>query len=171
MAFMDTNRVNPVVTLYSAFPAFMYIDPDLGGPLLESLFRLQASLRYTSPCAVLDLETSYPDVTVSISANNLGVENSGNMLIMTYAHARASGDVSLISRYYDLLNSWTDYLSTSVLLIHDQYSADGLSTDNQTNLAIKGIIAIKAMSQMSSFVNKTIDFDKYFSTSSRLYAQ
>ncbi len=42
-----------------------------------------------------------------------------------------------------------------------RYSADGLQTDNQTNLAIKGIIAIKAMSQMSSFVNKTTDFDKY----------
>ncbi len=33
--------------------------------------------------------------------------------------------------------------------------------DNQTNLAIKGIITIKAMSQISSFVNKTTDFDKY----------
>ncbi len=42
-----------------------------------------------------------------------------------------------------------------------RYSADGLSTDNQTNLAIKGIIAIKAMSQMSSFVNNTTDFEKY----------
>ncbi|KAH9066437.1 hypothetical protein EDB87DRAFT_1733414 [Lactarius vividus] len=40
-------------------------------------------------------------------------------------------------------------------------SADGQSTVNQTNLSIKGIIAIKAMSQMSSFVNKTTDFDKY----------
>ncbi|KAH9071099.1 hypothetical protein EDB83DRAFT_2289828, partial [Lactarius deliciosus] len=174
MAFMrdmDTNRVNPVETLYSAFPAFMYIDPDLGGLLLEPLFRLQASSKYTNSYAAPDLGTSYPDVTVSISANNRGVENSGNMLIMTYAHARASGGVSLISRYYDLLSSWTDYLSNSVLLIHDQYSADGLSTDNQTNLAIKGIIAIKAMSQMSSFVNKTTDFDKYSSISSRLYAQ
>ncbi|KAH9066268.1 hypothetical protein EDB87DRAFT_1554011 [Lactarius vividus] len=171
MRSMDTNRVNPVETLYSAFPAFMYIDPDLGGLLLEPLFRLQASPKYTNLYAAPDLETSYPDVTVSISVNNRGVEDSGNMLIMTYAHARASGDVSLISRYYDLLNSWAGYLSNSTLLIHDQYSADGFSTDNQTNLAIKGIIAIKAMSQMCSFVNKTTDFEKYSSTSSRLYAQ
>ncbi|KAH9035568.1 hypothetical protein EDB85DRAFT_869131 [Lactarius pseudohatsudake] len=68
MAFMrgmGTNRVNPVETLYSAFPAFMYIDPDLGGLLLEPLFRLQASLKYTNLYAAPDLETSYPDVTVS----------------------------------------------------------------------------------------------------------
>ena len=38
-----SSRVNAVETLYSAFPAFMFIDPDLGAPLLEPLFRLQAS--------------------------------------------------------------------------------------------------------------------------------
>ena len=40
-------------------------------------------------------------------------------------------------------------------------AADGLTINNQTNLAIKGIIAIKAMSNMSSIVNKTADVDKY----------
>jgi hypothetical protein len=40
-------------------------------------------------------------------------------------------------------------------------SADGLSTNNQTNLAIKGIIAIKAMSKMSSIVKQAADADKY----------
>jgi hypothetical protein len=40
-------------------------------------------------------------------------------------------------------------------------SADGLTTNNQTNLAIKGIIAIQAMSKMSSVVNQTADAEKY----------
>ena len=35
------SRVNAVETLYSAFPAFMYIDPGLGGLLLEPLFQLE----------------------------------------------------------------------------------------------------------------------------------
>ncbi|KAH9080196.1 hypothetical protein EDB83DRAFT_2608331, partial [Lactarius deliciosus] len=177
MAFMkniggpQTNRVNPVETLYSAFPVFMSIDPELGGFFLEPLFRLQASPKYTNRYAAADLETSYPDVSVSNSSHGQGVEDSGDMLIMTCAHARASGDGNLISRYYGLLTSWADYLSDSTLLIYDQYSGDGLLANNQTNLAIKGIIAIKAMSQMSSFVNKTTDFEKYSNTSSRLYTQ
>ena len=61
---------------------------------------------------------------------------SGNMLIMTYAYARASGDGSLISRYvrmsnflptgtdrlsqYPLLTSWADYLTSSTLYIQNQ---------------------------------------------------
>ena len=42
-----------------------------------------------------------------------------------------------------------------------RFSADGLATDDQTNLAIKGIIAIKAMSEMSSIVERAQDVDKY----------
>jgi hypothetical protein len=167
----ETNRVNPVETLYSAFPAFMFIDPTLGRPLLEPLFQLQASPNYTIPFAATDLGSSYPNVTISNSYHNQGVEQSGNMLIMTYAHARASGDGSLISRYYSLLTSWADYLSNSTLLIHDQSSADGLTTNNQTNLAIKGIIAIKAMSKMSSVVHQTADAGKYNNTAASLYGQ
>jgi len=39
---MLLSRANAVETLYAAFPALMYIDPSLGAPLLEPLFRLQA---------------------------------------------------------------------------------------------------------------------------------
>ncbi|KAH9001000.1 hypothetical protein EDB92DRAFT_1788120 [Lactarius akahatsu] len=178
MAFMrniggsNTNRVNAVETLYSAFPAFMYIDPGLGGLFLEPLFRLQASQIYANPYAAADIGTNYPNVIFTNSAHNQGVEHSGNMLIMTYAHARASGDVGLITRYYDtVLISWANYLSNATLLVHDQSSADGLSADNQTNLAIKGIIAIEAMSKMSSIVKRDADVDKYSSTAASLYAQ
>jgi len=40
-------------------------------------------------------------------------------------------------------------------------SADGLSINNQTNLAIKGIIAIEAMSKMSSAAKQSADANKY----------
>ena len=50
-----SSRVNAVETLYSAFPAFMYIDPTLGTPLLEPLFQLQVSPYYTIPFAATDL--------------------------------------------------------------------------------------------------------------------
>ena len=49
------SRVNAVETLYAAFPALMYIDPSLGGLLLEPLFRLQASRNYTMTSSAADL--------------------------------------------------------------------------------------------------------------------
>ena len=50
--------MNAVETLFSAFPAFMYIDPRIGGLLLEPLFRLQASPSYKIPYPVTDLGAS-----------------------------------------------------------------------------------------------------------------
>ncbi|KAF8491808.1 hypothetical protein F5888DRAFT_1619585 [Russula emetica] len=171
MGGVGANRVTAVETLYAAFPALMYIDPSLGGPLLEPLFRLQASRNYTMTFSAADLGSNYPSVSGSNSNSNQGVEQTGNMLIMTYAYARASGDGSLISRYYNLLTSWGDYLIASTLFIQDQFSADSLSVSNQTNLAIKGIIAIQAMSKMSLVVNQTADTKKYSNAAAGLYAQ
>ena len=48
-------------------------------------------------------------------------------------------------------------------------SADGLTASNQTNLAIKGIIAIQAMSRMSSVVNQAGDTNKYSVCTGPLY--
>ncbi|KAF8497617.1 hypothetical protein F5888DRAFT_1613412 [Russula emetica] len=168
---VNKNRVNAVETIYAAFPALMYNNLWLGAPLLEPLFRLQDSHNYTIRYAAADLGSNYPNVSGSNSNHDQGVEQTGNMLIMTYAYARASGDGSQISRYYRLLTSWADYLIESTLFIHDQSSADNLTVSNQTNLAIKGIIAIEAMSKMSSAVKNTDDANKYSSEAARLYAQ
>ena len=48
-----------------------------------------------------------------------------------------------------------------MLMTHCRSSADNLTINNQTNLAIKGIIAIEAMSKMSSVVKQTDDTNKY----------
>jgi Domain of unknown function (DUF4965) len=44
----------------------MYLDPSLGAPLLEPLFRLQASQNYTIEYAAADLGASYINVNVEI---------------------------------------------------------------------------------------------------------
>ena len=48
-------------------------------------------------------------------------------------------------------------------------SADNLTVNNQTNLAIKGIIAIQAMSKMASVVNRADDVNKYAVCAGSLY--
>jgi hypothetical protein len=85
------SRVNAVETLYATFPTLMYIDLSLGKPLLEPLFRFQASSDYGVPYAAKDLGishrdvnaqifrsrcigSSYPNVTISKSQHNQGVE-------------------------------------------------------------------------------------------------
>ncbi|KAA1474523.1 hypothetical protein DENSPDRAFT_860385 [Dentipellis sp. KUC8613] len=165
------NRVNAVETLYSAFPLFMYIDPMLGGPLLEPLLRFQNSSKYTNAFAAQDVGSSYPVAIASTSIHNEGIEQSANMLIMTYAYARASGDGSLASRYYGLLKNWTDYLVVNTLHPRNQASPDTQDATNQTNLAVKGIIAIKAMSDLSSALGQFSDAQQYSANATQLVQQ
>ncbi|KIK65820.1 hypothetical protein GYMLUDRAFT_158766, partial [Collybiopsis luxurians FD-317 M1] len=51
------------------------------------------------------------------------------------------------------------------------YSADGLSNTNMTNLAIKGIIAIRSMAEISQAVGQSDDYNKYLETASSLASQ
>ena len=51
----------------------------------------------------------------------------------------------------------TDHTSST----SDRMTADGDSTVNSTNLAIKGIIAIKAMAQISTLLEQMEDADEY----------
>lgn len=48
-------------------------------------------------------------------------------------------------------------------VVHDRSDTDGdgLALGNRTNLAIKGIIAVGAMSKISSFAGKRADADHY----------
>ncbi|KAH9053680.1 hypothetical protein EDB87DRAFT_1650741, partial [Lactarius vividus] len=154
----SANRVNPVEVLYAAFPMFMYFDPNLGGPLLEPLLRYQSSKYYTQPSAAPDAGSFYPNTSFSSFTHQQGIEQTANMLIMMYAYARSSGNGTSIQTYYPLLKNWTDYLVDTTLYTSNQESADLLSVNNQTNLAIKGIIAIKAMSMMAAAMSKSTDY-------------
>ncbi|KAI0040747.1 hypothetical protein FA95DRAFT_1566133 [Auriscalpium vulgare] len=167
----NSNRVNAVRTLYPSFPIFMFIDATLGAPLLEPLLRFQSSSNYSNGYAALDAGPSYPTATPSNEPHQYGVEETGSMLVMAYAHLRASNDSSLVERYYPLLKTWSDYLVANTLFTQNQLSADGDTASNQTNLALKGIVAIAAMSRISSALNEPSDSAYYSSTASSFASQ
>ncbi|KAI0031102.1 hypothetical protein K488DRAFT_52813, partial [Vararia minispora EC-137] len=165
------NRTQPVELLYASFPMFMTIDPSLGKPLLEPLFRLQSSSLYINNYAATDLSSAYPNVTLANQAHQQGVEQTGNMLIMSYAQALFSGDSSQVETYYGLLRSWADYLVDSSMALGNQITTDPSPVRNETNLAIKGIIGVKAMSAIASALGVSDDAKKYSDAASNLYSR
>ncbi|EMD37367.1 hypothetical protein CERSUDRAFT_114040 [Gelatoporia subvermispora B] len=154
----NTRRVNPVEVLYQAFPMFLYLNSSFGKLLLAPLLEYQSSPKFPLPYAAADLGNAYPQALGNNSGHSQGLEQTGNMLIMTYAHARMSGDGSLISKYYDMLRGWAEYLSNNTLHpTASQQSADQQSISNSSNLSVKGIIAIQAMAEMSQAIGKDDD--------------
>ncbi|KAK0199092.1 hypothetical protein F5146DRAFT_120113 [Armillaria mellea] len=176
MTFMkdvgNSRRVNPVEILYATFPAYLYFNTTWARYLLEPLLRFQQSSQYTETYAAPDLGLLYPIIGRNNEPSISGaLEDSGNMLIMGWAHARFSGDHSMISQYYDLYKRWANYLVSSTLSFNGYTDADGSANTNMTNLAIKGIIAIKATSEISQALGKSQDAETYSSTANAYVKQ
>ena len=160
MTFMkevsSDGNTNTVDVIFPAWPIFLYTNPTLGAQMLEPLFRYQATGQYPNKWAVHDMGAHYPQAIGHNDGKDeaMQVEESGNMLIMTLSLAQKGGDITLIKNYFSLLDQWTQYLIEDSLVPAEQLSTDDFAGQlaNQTNLAIKGIVGIKAMSKIAAIV-------------------
>ncbi|EJF61169.1 hypothetical protein DICSQDRAFT_155261 [Dichomitus squalens LYAD-421 SS1] len=161
------GNVNTVDVIYPAWPVFLYTNPALGKQLLLPLFEYQATGQYPNKWAVHDMGSSYPKAVGHNDGQDeaMQVEESGNMLIMALSHAQRSGDNSLLHKYYGLLDQWTQYLIQDSLVPAEQLSTDDFAgrLANQTNLAIKGIVGIAAMSKIADIVGDRAKAKNYSS--------
>ncbi|KIP02118.1 hypothetical protein PHLGIDRAFT_112413 [Phlebiopsis gigantea 11061_1 CR5-6] len=169
------HNVNTVDVIFPSWPVFLYTNPALGKYLLLPLFEYQASGQYPNKWSVHDMGASYPK---ALGHNDGGdeampVEESGNMLIMTLSYVQKTNDQSLLTTYYNLLDQWTQFLITDSLIPANQISTDDFagSLANQTNLAIKGLVGIKAMSQIASLTGKSSVSSNYSSIAASYVTQ
>ncbi|KAH6642116.1 hypothetical protein C7974DRAFT_95565 [Boeremia exigua] len=163
----SNGNTQTVDVIYPASPIFFYLNPDLIRLLLDPHFENQESGHYPNKWAIHDLGTHYPNATGHTDGFEefMPLEESGNMIIMVLAYVQHSGNIDYIKQHYPILKQWAEYL-----VEHSLYPAHQLSTDdfaghlaNQTNLALKGIIAIEAMSHISSLIGQPAD-SQTFST-------
>ncbi|KAF8885602.1 DUF1793-domain-containing protein [Infundibulicybe gibba] len=149
----DTSRrANPTEFMFAAFPAFLYLNASWAGFLLRPGLHQQSIAIPTSAYAIPDLAC-----IIFIRMRPLHLTptiGSGNMIIMALAHAKASGDGSLISRYYPLLKNWANYLAVNALNQTMFTTSDGR---NGPNLAIQGIVGIRAMGEISQILGRADD--------------
>ncbi|KAI0353583.1 DUF1793-domain-containing protein [Trametes cingulata] len=179
MVFMkelsSDGNVNTVDVIFPAWPMYLYINPVLGKQLLLPLLEYQATGQYPNTWAVHDVGASYPNATGHNDGEDLPmpIEESGNMLIMVLSYTQRTNDTSLVQSYYTLFDKWAQYLVQNTLLPKNQFSTDDFAGElaNQTNLAIKGIIGIKAMSKIADIAGDSAKSSSYSSTADQLVQQ
>ncbi|KAF8213809.1 DUF1793-domain-containing protein [Mycena galopus ATCC 62051] len=161
------GNVNTVDVIFPGHPIYLYLNPKLGEYLLEPLFRYQASGLYPNKWSVHDMGANYPKANGHNDGTDeaMPVEESGNMLIMALSFARANNDLTQIRRYESLLDQWTQYLIEDSLIPANQLSTDDFAglLANQTNLAIKGIVGIRCMAEISKLLGDTAKYTNYSS--------
>jgi len=159
----STGGTNVIDVLYAGFPAVLFFNPDIGRYLLQPILESQVNggSLVGQTYAPQNLGSEFPNVPGNTSPHNLGIEESGNMIIMVLAHFQMTNDQSIIQTNYPLLKSWADYLVNQTFASDSGFqttsTSDGITSFNQTNLALKGIIGVSAMSAISAAVNEKDD--------------
>jgi hypothetical protein len=161
------GNVQTVDVIFPFHPILMYTNPKLLKLLLDPLYENQESGQYPNAYSMHDLGSSYPNGTGHADGKDepQPLEECGNMLIMTLAYHQRVGDVDYLSQHYDKLKQWTGYLVEEALIPADQISTDDFagSLANQTNLALKGMIGIAAMAEISNLTGHADDYANYSS--------
>ena len=157
----SNGNTQTVDVIFPATPIFFYLNPRLVKLLLDPHFENQESGHYPNKYAIHDLGAHYPNATGHEDGNDepMPLEECGNHLIMILAYAQRSGDVDYLKAHYPLLKQWVEFLIEESVYPDEQLSTDDFAGHlaNQTNLALKGIIGIEAMSRIADLAGKAAD--------------
>ncbi|KAJ5299717.1 hypothetical protein N7476_011274 [Penicillium atrosanguineum] len=161
------GNMNTVDIIFPAYPIFLYSNPELLKLVMEPLYENQEAGKYPNSYAMHDMGSSYPNATGHSDGNDemMPLEECGNMVIMTLAYALKASDADYLNTHYNLLKKWTTYLVDDALYPANQISTDDFagSLANQTNLALKGMIGIQAMSVIANLTGHSDDAANYSS--------
>jgi hypothetical protein len=150
-----------------------YMPVEECGDMLIMGLSLVNALKYdTEPASIWSVneDTMYDESAKSafpLMVNNYGIDDSFGGPISSKGDKQAR---KWVSKSYKLWKQWTGYLVREALIPSNQLSTDDFAgwLANQTNLALKGIIGIRAMSEISEVLGETEDA-KYYRNISDVY--
>jgi hypothetical protein len=155
------GNANTVDVIMPSLPIWLYTNPAIVKHLLLPLLRYQAWGIYPNKWAMHDIGFNYPNATGHPLGKEeaMPIEESGNMIIMALAHYQYTKDSSLLTEFYPQFKQWASYLVDNTLIPGNQLATTDAAgaLANQTGLAIKGIIAIGAMSQIAAITSHPVD--------------
>ena len=163
----SNGNMQTVDVLYPFHTILLHINPRLLKLSLDPLFINQESGHFPQEYSIHDLGLHFPNATGHDDGKDeaMPIEESANMLIMTLAYTQRADDSYYLVQHYKILRQWAEYLVKDTLHAPKQLSTDDFMGElaNQTNLALKGIIGIKAMAVIARTIGNDLDEERYSS--------
>jgi hypothetical protein len=151
------GNVNTMDVIFASLPLYYAMDPEYIRLLVEPVVKYLATGAWKQPYVIHDIGFNYPNATGHDlqHAEMMPIEETGNLLQLAYAYAVASGNSSWTATYMPLLQQYADYLVYNSLDISNQLSTNDAAgpLTNETNLAIKGAVGLKAFGKLAGLSN------------------
>ncbi len=161
--------IDTVDVTYPSAPFFLLLNPKLLQAQLEPMFAYASLARWRWPFAPHDLGT-YPLANGQVygggertEEDQMPVEESGNLIILTNALAHAQNSTAFAEKYWPLLTKWAEYLKEKGMDPENQLSTDDFAghLPHNTNLSIKAIEALGSYAQLADRLGKKQEAAEY----------